>query len=300
MTATATGAATDEAAVGGTPRTVPGRAGQVLAELGGRAVLCGVYDEIGSRIYDDLSRNDTHEVRELIGLVRRRPGPVLELAAGSGRLTLPLLAAGKDVTALELNRPMLDLLSARLREAPERLRGRCTTVRGDMTSFALGRRFGSVVLGTTSISLLDERGRAGLYRAVRDHLAPGGAFLVSTAYASPAYTAASAPDAAHELRMELTGAGGRAYHLHEYWSPAAGTRTVTIHAADLAGDGPVHVCTSTVATLPAGLLEAELAAAGFRLKARHPLAHGSEHHESVLLEAEPRPDRAEEAEEESR
>ncbi|MFF4425279.1 daptide-type RiPP biosynthesis methyltransferase [Streptomyces sp. NPDC001549] len=268
-------------AVGGTPRSVPGRAGRALAELGDRVVMCGIYDEVGSLIYDDLSRNDTHEVRELIGLVRRRPGPVLELAAGTGRLTMPLLALGRDVTALELERPMLDLLLARLQEAPERLRERCTTIEGDMASFTLDRRFGAVVLGTTSISLLDEEGRTALYRTVRDHLAPGGAFLLSTTYP----TTGSTQD---EIRIDMAGASGRLYHLHEHWSPQTGTRTVTLHAADLS-EGPVHVCTSTVAALPADLLENELAAAGFRVNTRLTLRTGGDRHESVLLEAEVEP-----------
>ncbi|MFF7199445.1 daptide-type RiPP biosynthesis methyltransferase [Streptomyces sp. NPDC008141] len=264
--------------IGGTPQTVPGRAGRALAELGDRVVMCGIYDEAGSLIYDDLSRNDTHEVRELIGLVRRRPGPVLELAAGTGRLTMPLLAAGKDVTALELERSMLDLLRARLQQAPGRLRERCTTVEGDMTSFALDRRFGAVVLGTTSISLLDEEGRTALYGTVRDHLAPGGAFLLSTTYP----TSGSTQD---EIRIDMLGASGRLYHLHEHWSPRTGTRTVTLHAAELS-EGPVHVCTSTVAAIPADLLEDELVSAGFRVNARHTLRTGGDRHESVLLEAE--------------
>lgn len=268
---------------GGTPRTVPVRAGQWLASLGpDRVRLCGIYDNAGAPIYDDLCRRDTFEVRELVSLVRGTTGPVLDLAAGSGRLTLPLLAAGREVTALELSADMLQLLGARLTEAPARLRERCTSVRGDMSSFRLGTRFGAVVLGTTSVSLLDGPGREGLYRCVREHLADGGIFVLST-------VGVRAGDGIEqEVRTEVTGASGRRYHLHEHHNPEAGTRTVTLHAAEVDED-PLTVCTSTVAVLPAARLEAELAAAGFRLRALHRPAGSDGRHDAVLLEAEADP-----------
>lgn len=281
-------------AVALTPLNVPGRAGELLAELGDRAELHDVYDEIGSPVYHDVSVRDTHEVRELVGLVRRTPGAVLELAAGSGRLTLPLLALGREVTALELSGDMLELLDERLAQAPGRLRERCVPVRGDMSSFALGRRFEVIVLGTTSISLLDEEGRAGLYAAVREHLAPGGRFLLSTvdivtsggpgpdAVQAPAEAEAEA-EAEPEAVIEAAGVSGRVYRMHDYWPAGSDTRTVTIFPATVGDEGPVTVCTTTVGVLPADRLETELERAGLTVLSRHPLP-GAWRYRDVLLE----------------
>ena len=61
----------------------------MLRELGGRARLHDLYDDVGSAVYDDLCAADTSEVCEILHLLRGTKGPVLELAAGSGRLTLP-------------------------------------------------------------------------------------------------------------------------------------------------------------------------------------------------------------------
>ncbi|WP_279399029.1 daptide-type RiPP biosynthesis methyltransferase [Streptomyces sp. APSN-46.1] len=262
------------------PAAVPGRAGELLASLGERGVLCDLYDAVGASVYHDLAGTGTHEVRELLGLVRRVPGPVLDLAAGSGRLTLPLLALGREVTALELSPYMLELLAERLAEAPPALRERCVPVRADMSDFALGRRFGVIVLGTTTISLLDAEGRVGLYRAVREHLAPGGRFLLSTVDMN---TADAGPD---EAEMEIATDSGRAYRLFEHWTPESGSRTVTLFPAVIGEDGPVEVCTTTIGVLPAALLEAELAAAGFSVLSRHPLPAVGERHHDVLLETE--------------
>ncbi|MEU6481287.1 daptide-type RiPP biosynthesis methyltransferase [Streptomyces sp. NPDC047017] len=259
---------------------VPGRAGALLAGLGDRAVLHDVYDEVGASVYHDVSVRDTHEVRELVGLVRGTPGDVLELAAGSGRLTLPLLALGREVTALELSAGMLALLGDRLAQAPARLRNACTPVRADMSAFDLGRRFAVVVLGTTSVSLLDAAGRAGLYACVRDHLAPGGRFLLSTVDD----LADGGTEA--EAVIDVVGASGRGYRMHEHWPPGGPTRVVTVFPAELPDSGPVSVCTTSVGVLPADRLAAELAAAGLPVTARHPLPAGGWRHRDVLLEAE--------------
>ncbi|MBU6532324.1 class I SAM-dependent methyltransferase [Streptomyces sp. A108] len=273
-----------------TPPNVPGRAGELLAALGDRAELHDVYDEVGSPIYHDFSVTDTHEVRELVGLVRRTPGAVLELAAGSGRLTLPLLALGRQVTALELSDGMLRLLDERLAQARGGLRERCVPVRADMSSFALGRRFEVIVLGTTSVSLLDEKGRAGLYAAVREHLAPGGRFLLSTADIVP--SPAPGPDAGEtaaeaevevEAVIDAVGVSGRVYRMHDHWPAGSDTRTVTIFPATVGDEGPVTVCTTTVGVLPADRLETELAAAGLTVLSRHPLP-GAGRYRDVLLE----------------
>lgn len=257
---------------------LPRQAGESLARLGDRAVVCDLYDRPGAPVYHDMVGTDTQEVRELIGIVRRVTGPVLDLAAGSGRLTMPFLALGREVTAVDLSEGMLGLLSARLDEAPARLRERCTLVHADMREFSLGRRFGAVVLGTSSISLLDDRGRAALYGRVREHLAPGGRFLLST-------VEVHARDGEDEVEIAFAGVSGRKYLMYERYAAGEDHRVIAVFPADPA-DGPVTVCTSTVGVLPADLLETELGRAGFAVRSRHELSDPSARHRDVLLDAE--------------
>jgi len=297
-TATATAAATATAPV------LTGRAGEAVAALGPRVRFRDLYDEVGSAVYHDLAGRDTHEVRELLARLRTRSGPVLELAAGTGRLTMPMLSLGREVTALELSGSMLDLLRERLEAGPPALRQRCVLVRGDMSAFALGRRFGAVVLGTTSVSLLDAAGRVGLYRAVRAHLAPGGRFLLSTVDAagpagdesagdesagdeSAGHESAGhepAADSAAEVALNYTAASGRGYRMFEQWSPGARTRTVVVLPEPLPDSGPVDVCTTEIGVLSADLLTEELVAAGFTAPRRHALPDAGVRHRDVLLE----------------
>lgn len=244
---------------------IAGRAADVVAKLGERAVVHDLYDDSGSHIYHALASADRFEVRELLRVVRPLDGSILDLAAGSGRLTLPLLALGRSVTALELSPAMLRLLAAELERLSAARRERCRIVEGDMSRFELGERYGAVVLGTSSISLLDEAGRAGLYACVAEHLQPGGRFAVSTVG-----LAEDEQDDDEDTEIESPVAGG--IRIFEHWPRGAPARTVTIVSRELSDDGaPVPVWTSTIGVLAPQLLSAEFDRAGFEIVRRLPV-----------------------------
>ena len=264
------------------PPTLPApqTAARRVAELGTRARLCGLYDALGAPLYQDLATYDDYETRALLAGVRGARGPVLDLAAGAGRFTLPLLAVGREVTALDLSADMLALLRAELAKAPARMREHCTVVQADMSGFALGSRFAYILLGTTSLSLLQADGRAGLYRSVLAHLAEDGRFLL---------TVMERGDRAgsDETVERLTGASGTVYEFHEHWPAGATGRTVTLLPADPPpDDSPVAVCTDHVAVVDLPQLEAELSAAGLTVVSRQILTRPGERHRVTLLTTE--------------
>src|SRR6185369_4815808 len=111
--------------------TRPGTAGALLAMFGAGLPVEDFYSERGSVLYDLLGRDDQHEIAELRAALRGGRRSVLELACGSGRLTLPLLADGHDVVGLE-NAPMMLRLLARRAAEPEGHGERLTLVEGDM------------------------------------------------------------------------------------------------------------------------------------------------------------------------
>lgn len=257
-----------------------GRAGDLLESLGPRARVHRMYDGEGARMYHDISLRDSHEVREVVRLVRSRPGPVLDLAAGSGRLTIPLLAAGLQVTALESSASMLVLLGERLAQLPERLVVRCTVVQADMSDFLLAALFDSVVLATTSVSLLDAEGRAGLFRCVERHLAPGGQLILST-------VDIPSVDRITDTDVPVVGESGQQYRVLEHFDPATSVRSVTLHPAleTVPTDTIVDLSTSEVQVLPPDQLVAELAEHGFATRLEQESQLG-ESHRHVMLVAE--------------
>ncbi|MCW3029299.1 MAG: Methyltransferase type 12 [Solirubrobacterales bacterium] len=97
-------------------------------------------------------------------------GPILEVGAGCGRVALDLAAAGHEVTALDLDRRLLDALSARAAGMA------VETVCADARTFELGRRdFALCLAPMQTVQLLGgEAGRVEFLRRARAHLRPGG------------------------------------------------------------------------------------------------------------------------------
>ena len=71
--------------------------------VGATARAQDLYAGAGTDFYDRLVGPDRAEIREVLGLAHTAPGPVLDLAAGSGRLTIPLARSGHRVTAVDLS-----------------------------------------------------------------------------------------------------------------------------------------------------------------------------------------------------
>lgn len=70
------------------------------------------YDEVAELydIYVDVDFDVDYFVGEALKVV----GPVLELACGTGRLSLPLVRAGVDLTCVDISAKMLDVLEGKL------------------------------------------------------------------------------------------------------------------------------------------------------------------------------------------
>jgi SAM-dependent methyltransferase len=117
-------------------------------------------------------------------LAASEAGPVLDVGAGTGRVTLELARAGHEVVALDREPAFLDVLRARA--------GRLAvqTVVGDAAGFALpGRRFGLIIAPMQTIQLLGAAGRAGFLRCAREHLADNGLVACALADAMEAFDA---------------------------------------------------------------------------------------------------------------
>jgi SAM-dependent methyltransferase len=103
-------------------------------------------------------------------------GPILDVGAGTGRVTLELARAGHAVTALDLEPELLDTLRTRARGLP------VETVAADARSFALDRRFALIVVPMQTVQLLAGEHEAFLERAAA-HRRPGG--ILAAALANP-------------------------------------------------------------------------------------------------------------------
>ena len=103
-------------------------------------------------------------------------GPVLELACGTGRVTLPLCDAGLDVTGLDRSEHMLRVARSKLRERSGRTP---KLVRGDMARFHLHRTFRLILIPYRAFHhLLTPAEQRRCLLKVRRHLRRDGRLIV--------------------------------------------------------------------------------------------------------------------------
>jgi SAM-dependent methyltransferase len=106
------------------------------------------------------------------------PRRMLELACGTGRLTVPLARLGviEELVGLDTSEPFLARLRARVKEEPG-LPTRVSAVHGDMRAPKLDGPFDLVTIPFNSLAYVHAReDRLACLRAARALLAPGGRF----------------------------------------------------------------------------------------------------------------------------
>jgi SAM-dependent methyltransferase len=107
--------------------------------------------------------------------IARHGEPVLELACGSGRLTIPLAEAGVNITGLDISEDMLDLAKLKASKRGVSIR----FIQGDIRNFDLGEKFKFIFIPAQSLSHLYKREEIeDCFSCVRRHLAEDGRFLI--------------------------------------------------------------------------------------------------------------------------
>jgi SAM-dependent methyltransferase len=129
-------------------------------------------------LYDYEYRRRRADVTFYRELARRRgAGRILELGAGSGRVTVPLARDGRQVVAIDQSTAMLARLRERIARLPGPVGRRITPVIGDLRTFSVGGRFPLAIAAFNVLEHLYTRGEmTACLGQIGAHLAPGGAF----------------------------------------------------------------------------------------------------------------------------
>lgn len=134
-----------------------------------------------ARLYDVDLLDDPGDVDLYLALASRTGGPILEIAAGSGRVALPLAQAGYDVTLVDIDAGMLARAGTAAEKLDPDVRARLDFVEDDLVGLNLpgGPRFRLAILALNSILVLGSRDlQEQALKTMARHLVPGGLAVV--------------------------------------------------------------------------------------------------------------------------
>jgi SAM-dependent methyltransferase len=125
--------------------------------------------------YDTLSPPGGADVEFYRRPVLEARGKVLELGCGTGRLLVPFRQAGADISGVDAAPDMLAICRRKL----EALGLTAPLFPQDMARLRTGERYALILAAGPVFQMLDDREDAlSCLHAVRDHLEPGGRFLL--------------------------------------------------------------------------------------------------------------------------
>lgn len=132
-----------------------------------------------ARFYDWIYEGINDDIDFYLSAAKECGSPILELACGTGRITIPLAQAGFDVIGLDLSPKMLDIARKKLdREAPE-VRERVRLLQGDMSDFDLSEKVNLAFIPCSSLFHLHTKEQhTSCLACIHRCLNPGGRVII--------------------------------------------------------------------------------------------------------------------------
>ena len=120
------------------------------------------------------SRGRFEDIPFYINKVKEYGGPILELACGTGRVTIPIAQNGLSVTGLDLLNTMLKEARRKSKETGVKIEW----IEADMAKFDLNKKFNLILIpGCAFNALLDLKSVEKCLICVKKHLKPNGGFI---------------------------------------------------------------------------------------------------------------------------
>ena len=153
--------------------------------------------EVVGEFYDFFA--DNSDIPFFLEYARETGSPILDLAAGTGRVSFALAQEGFDVVALEQSKSMMAVAKKKLEGSPKTVSSRIRLVEGSMKKFALEQKFALVIVPNSFGHLLTTEDQLSAIHCVRDHLSDGGLFILDLYPGAQQYESAKFEDVPVEL-----------------------------------------------------------------------------------------------------
>jgi cyclopropane fatty-acyl-phospholipid synthase-like methyltransferase len=143
-------------------------------------------------------------------------GKILELACGSGRVLLPFVEEGYELTGVDSSEKMLEIAQQRLQE--KGLAGHCQLIKQDMRTLQLGQKYRLAIIALGSFGHITTRkAQQSTLAAIRAHLSPGATLLLDISNADARYMEDLSGQVLHQGTWPLQDG----YYYTHFVSPAA-------------------------------------------------------------------------------
>ncbi|HSD89319.1 MAG TPA: methyltransferase domain-containing protein [Kofleriaceae bacterium] len=226
-------------------------------------------------LYDYEYRRRRADVAFYRELAKRRlddsGGRILELGAGSGRVTVQLARAGFEVVAVDTSPAMLAKLRSRVAALPRAVSRRITVVQGDLRSFDVKQTFPLVIAVFNVLEHLYTRVEVdACLRRVVAQLAPGGAFAFDVQLPDLAWLIRDPTKRWARTRFtDPTTGRAMFYSTNHDYDPIGQIALIRLYYEPVDGKGPTKIVKLSQRKFFPAELEALVAHAGLRMVERY-------------------------------
>lgn len=134
---------------------------------------------LAGKDYDLISGHGVPGDVDYFCKLARKAKSVLELACGTGRVTLPMLKTGARVTGLDLVPAMLEVAREKASALDASTQKRLTLLKGDMRRFDVGEKFPLIVIPFRAFQhLLEVKDQRECLDRCREHLTRQGRLVI--------------------------------------------------------------------------------------------------------------------------
>lgn len=123
--------------------------------------------------YDQQHQKLVEDIPFFLSRVEHYGDPVLELACGTGRVTIPLAQAGFKITGLDINNSMLQ----QAKKKAENQQFKISWQQGDMRCFQFAEKFKTIIIPFNSLSLFTEDDLHQVLSCIKKNLHSQGHFI---------------------------------------------------------------------------------------------------------------------------
>ena len=131
-------------------------------------------------LYDQENPDFEPEGPFYLSVAQETGGPILDLGCGTGRMTIPIAQAGYEITGIDIVPGMI--------ERAKQKAGNLTIdwLVADARDYHLGQQFRMIFeSGSVFMHMLERTDQRAYLARVREHLAPGGRFVMSLYFPHP-------------------------------------------------------------------------------------------------------------------